>query len=104
VTREEHFRAITIVGTEKRYKRHGLLLLCSGPDCAGAGMFADGLSVGAVVTAADAHIDEAVGALRCPDRYQTYHEVGSRPEHCSTCFAEVGEPDTAPSLSEVRDA
>ena len=59
MTREEHLRAITVVGSSKRFKRIGLLMLCSGPDCGGADMFAMGLSVAAVVTAANAHIDQA---------------------------------------------
>lgn len=59
MTREEHLRAVTIVGSAKRYKRAGLLLLCSGLDCGGAEMFAAGHSVAVVLAAANAHIDEA---------------------------------------------
>jgi hypothetical protein len=59
MTREEHLQAIKIVGSEQRHKRLGLLLLCSGPDCAGASMFADGRNAAAVATASNAHIDEA---------------------------------------------
>jgi hypothetical protein len=58
VTREEHLRAIYIVGSAKRGKRNGLRMLCSGPDCGGAEMFAIGLTAASVVTAVDAHIEE----------------------------------------------
>lgn len=57
MTREEHRRAIYIVSSAKRGKFTGLLMLCSGPDCGGAEMFAPRLTVAAVVAAADAHID-----------------------------------------------
>jgi uncharacterized protein (DUF983 family) len=58
VTRDEHLAAILIVSSAKRGKRHGLLMLCSGPDCGGAEMFARGLKVPDVLAAANAHIDD----------------------------------------------
>lgn len=58
MTRDEHLAAILIVGSAKRGKRHGLLMLCSGPDCGGAEMFARGLKVADVLAAANAHIDD----------------------------------------------
>lgn len=61
MTREEHLRAITIVGNTRRYKRIGVLMLCSGPDCGGAEMFADSPNAAAVATAANTHIDQAEG-------------------------------------------
>jgi hypothetical protein len=60
VTREEHMRSIYIVGSAKRGKREGLLMLCSGPECGGAEMFAE-RNAGAVAAAANAHIDETEG-------------------------------------------
>lgn len=61
MTRDEHMRAIRIVGSAKRGKRLGLLMLCCGPECAGAEMFATGLAAADVVTAADAHIQQTYG-------------------------------------------
>lgn len=58
MTREEHLRAIYLVGTVRRGKRLGLLMLCSGPECGGAEVFAGGLSAADVATAAERHIDE----------------------------------------------
>lgn len=62
MTREEHLKALYILGTKARGKTSGLLLLCSGPDCGGAEVFAPGLTVGAVSEAANRHIDEMEGA------------------------------------------
>lgn len=56
MTRDEHLKHILIVGSQTRGKRHGLLMLCSGPECAGAEMFARGLKVADVLVAAEAHI------------------------------------------------
>jgi hypothetical protein len=58
VTREEHRKAIYMVGAQKRGNRNGLLMLCSGPECGGAEMFIRGITVDAVIAAADAHIDD----------------------------------------------
>lgn len=58
MTRDEHLRAIRVVGSVKRGKRFGLLMLCSGPECGGAEVFAGGLSAADVATAAERHIDE----------------------------------------------
>ena len=57
MTREDHLKAIYIVGSAKRGKAIGVLMLCSGPDCGGAEMFArpTAADVGAK---ANAHIDE----------------------------------------------
>lgn len=66
MTREEHLRAIYIIGSQKRGNRTGLLMLCSGPECGGAQMFAAGLTAAAVATAADTHTDE-IEALAEPD-------------------------------------
>lgn len=62
MTREEHLKAIYIVSSAERGRNSGLLMLCSGPDCGGAEMFARGLTVGAVVAAANVHIDDTEGA------------------------------------------
>lgn len=59
MTREEHRRAVYIVGSATRNKRPGLLLLCSGPECGGAEVFVPGLTAAAVAAATDAHIDLA---------------------------------------------
>jgi hypothetical protein len=61
VTRDEHMRAIYIVCGQQRGKTRGLLMLCSGPDCAGAEVFAPGRKAADVVTAANRHIDETEG-------------------------------------------
>lgn len=58
MTREEHLRAIYVIASQRRGKRAGLLMLCSGPDCAGAEVFALSHTVGAVLEAAARHIDE----------------------------------------------
>lgn len=57
MTREQHLRAIYIVGSAKRGKVDGLVMLCSGPDCGGAEMFArhTAADVGAE---ANAHVDK----------------------------------------------
>jgi hypothetical protein len=57
VTRDEHRQAIYVTASVKRGKRTGLVMLCSGPECGGAEMFAPSLRVGDVLAAADAHID-----------------------------------------------
>lgn len=57
MTRDEHRRAIYVTASQKRETRFGLVLLCSGPNCHGAEMFAAGLTVADVLAAADAHID-----------------------------------------------
>lgn len=62
MTREEHLKAVYVMGTAKRGKRDGLLLLCSGAECGGAEVFVPGLTVGAVLVAANAHVDEMEGA------------------------------------------
>lgn len=67
MNREKHLKAISIVGSGKRYKRYGLILLCSGPDCAGAEMFADGINVASVMTATDAHVKEYEGCTGLRD-------------------------------------
>lgn len=56
MTREEHLKAIYIAGAAKRGKTMGLLMLCSGPECGGAEMFArpDAFDVG---VQSNAHID-----------------------------------------------
>lgn len=58
MTRDQHLRAIYITGSVKRGKRDGLLMLCSGPECGGAEMFAPGRTAADVVSAADGHIDD----------------------------------------------
>lgn len=60
MTREEHLKAIYIVGSVKRGKVNGLLMLCSGPECGGAEIFArrNAADVGAE---ANAHIDKVDG-------------------------------------------
>lgn len=62
MTREEHLKAIYIVSSQKRGKATGLLMLCSGPDCARAEVFAVRRTAGAVAEAANRHIDEFEGA------------------------------------------
>jgi hypothetical protein len=58
VTRDEHLQRIYITASQKRGKQHGLVLLCSGPECHGAEMFAPGLTVGHVLVVANQHIDD----------------------------------------------
>jgi hypothetical protein len=57
MTREEHLKAIYIVGSKKRGKVHGLLMLCSGPECGGAEMFARPTAAD-VSAEANAHVDK----------------------------------------------
>jgi hypothetical protein len=59
VTRDEHLKAVYVVGTAMRGKTAGLLMLCSGPECGGAEMFAAGLTADDVAAAADAHMGQA---------------------------------------------
>jgi hypothetical protein len=61
MNREEHRRAIYVVGSARRNKRTGLLMLCSGPECGGAELFARGLTVADVVATANTHIDDVEG-------------------------------------------
>lgn len=57
MTREEHLKAIRIVGSAKRGKTIGLIMLCSGPECGGAEMFARSTAADVGVEA-NAHIDK----------------------------------------------
>lgn len=57
MTREEHLKAIKLVGTRVVGKRTMLVMLCSGPDCGGAEMLAH-YTAYAVGAEADAHIDK----------------------------------------------
>lgn len=57
MTRDEHMRAIRVVGTSKREKRIGLVLLCSGPECGGAEVWVPGLSAADVAAGAAQHLD-----------------------------------------------
>lgn len=57
MTREEHLRAIHITGSRKVGNSIVLVMLCSGPECAGAEMLARP-TVGDVATEANAHIDK----------------------------------------------
>lgn len=57
MTRDEHLRAIYVVGSEKVGKVSVLVMLCSGPDCAGAQMFSR-LTVADVLAEASAHVDK----------------------------------------------
>lgn len=58
MTRDEHLKAVYVVGSATRGKTTGLLMLCSGPECGGAEMFATGLTAFDVAAAANAHIGE----------------------------------------------
>ncbi len=51
----EHLAEVYIVGTAKVGKRDGLVLLCS--RCGGPDIFADGLTVAAVVAAGATHVE-----------------------------------------------
>jgi hypothetical protein len=57
VTREEHLKAIYIVGSQKLGKHTVLVMLCPGTECGGAQMFAH-YNVGAVLAEANAHVDK----------------------------------------------
>lgn len=61
MTRAQHREAVYIVGTDTRGKVFGLILVCHGPDCGGAEMFARP-TVGDTVAKVEAHIDE-MGAV-----------------------------------------
>ena len=57
MTREEHLKAIHIVGSKKVGKRTVLVMLCSGPECGGAEMFAR-CTAGDVSAEANGHVDK----------------------------------------------
>lgn len=57
MTREDHLRAIHVTGFTQVGKRMVVVMLCAGPDCAGAQMFAR-LTVADVLARANTHIDE----------------------------------------------
>lgn len=57
MTREEHLRAIYIVGSKKVGKGNVLVMLCSGPECGGAEMFAR-CTAGDVAAEGGAHVDK----------------------------------------------
>lgn len=58
MTREQHLKAIFIVGTKKVGNTLGLTMMCSGPDCDGAQMFAR-RNAADVAAEANAHVDKA---------------------------------------------
>lgn len=65
MTREEHLRAIYIVGSKKvGSNRTVLIMLCSGPECGGAEMFAR-CTAGDVAAEAGTHVDKmaALGSV-----------------------------------------
>lgn len=55
--RQQHLKAIYIVGSRKLGKGSVLVMLCGGPDCAGAEMLARP-TVAAVLAEANTHIDK----------------------------------------------
>jgi len=57
MTREEHLKAIYIIGSRKLGKNTVLVMLCSGPSCGGAETLAR-CTVADVLAGANAHIDE----------------------------------------------
>lgn len=57
MNREEHLKAIRIVGAATRGKTNGLVMMCSGPTCGGAEMFARRTAAD-VAAEAGAHIDK----------------------------------------------
>ncbi len=57
MTRDAHLQAIHIVGGRKTGKATILVMLCSGPNCAGAEILARA-TAGDVTTEANAHIDK----------------------------------------------
>ncbi len=57
VTREEHLKAIYVVGSRKVGKRTMLVMMCSGPECGGAEILAH-YTAADVGTEANAHIDK----------------------------------------------
>lgn len=61
MTRDEHLKSIYIVGSAKRGKVDVLLMLCSGPECGGAEMFARRTAAD-IVAESNAHIDKVDGA------------------------------------------
>ncbi len=64
MTREEHLRAVHIVGSRTIGKGSALVLLCSGPECAGAEMLARP-TAGDVYAEACAHIDKMADLASC---------------------------------------
>ena len=62
MTREEHLKAIYIAGSRNLGKRTVLVMVCSGPECGGAEMFAR-LNAYDVGAEANAHIDKMDGLL-----------------------------------------
>lgn len=78
----DHLAEIYIMGTTKSGKRNGLTLLCS--RCGGPEIFANGLTVAAVVTAGNAHVarvaedDEPCGTCQgrgCPECDPADHQA-----------------------------
>lgn len=62
MTRDDHLKKIYVVGSAKRGKTTGLVLLCAAPECAGAEMFSR-LTVADVLAEANAHVDKTADSL-----------------------------------------
>ncbi len=58
MTRDEHLKKIYVTGSRTVNKAAVLMMLCSGPDCAGAQMLTAGLTAADVAAEASAHVDK----------------------------------------------